>query len=597
MKITWVRRISQTFFLLLFLWFCIVTAVGEEWWRLRGWPVNWFLQLNPLTALGTVLGTGSLHPGLEWSLLTIALTVVLGRFFCGWICPFGTLHQAIGWLGLRRASPADQCLRRAYRPAQRIKYYVLAFLLAAAAGGALALALGRLGGHSSRLETVREFAAGSLQTGWLDPLAFLHRAVNLVILPLADRGVHLLWTGSRLAQGAALIGGLFLASLLVNLWIPRFYCRYLCPLGALYGILGRFALWRIGKRTDPCSNCLQCEACCEGACQPAGRIRTHECVLCMNCLKVCPEDLVGYRLARSASGERTAPDLTRRGVIASLLAGFAVGPLGRLAGGCDPRRIRPPGSGPEREFLARCLRCGQCMRICPTNILQPALTEAGWEGFGTPVAKYSLGRGGCQLWCAACGPICPTGAIRPLTLDEKLGRGKFRERGPVRMGTAFVDRGRCLPWAMNRPCIVCEENCPVSPKAISVQEVFEPLPGRRPAIARGDELTVFFEGESAAVRASDDLYCRITGDFDAQPRRIVEGGPGQWSIDPNHPWKAPPPKGSMAELLVRLQRPVVDPERCIGCGVCESVCPVATARAIRVSADGETREAGNGFLL
>ncbi|MBU1910611.1 MAG: 4Fe-4S binding protein, partial [Verrucomicrobia bacterium] len=397
MKITWVRRICQVFFLLLFLWFCLVTTVGTAWWQLRGWPVNWFLQLNPLTALGLILGTGALPSGLEWAMLTIVLTVILGRFFCGWVCPFGTLHQAIGWLGLRRASPAEQCMRHAFRPAQRMKYYLLTFLLAAAAVGLLTRAAGFLMKISPRWQAVQGMAAGSLQAGWLDPLAFMHRAVNLVLLPLADRWTQALWIGPRFHQGAALIGGLFLAALLINLWIPRFYCRYLCPLGALYGVLGRFALWRIGKKQDACSNCLLCEADCEGACQPAGRIRAHECVLCMNCLHSCPDDLIGYRTARSKSGERPAPDLTRRGVVASLLAGFMVAPFSRLTGRRDPRLIRPPGSRLERDFLARCIRCGQCMRICPTNILHPSISEAGLEGFGSPVAKYSLGTGGCQL--------------------------------------------------------------------------------------------------------------------------------------------------------------------------------------------------------
>jgi ferredoxin len=167
------------------------------------------------------------------------------------------------------------------------------------------------------------------------------------------------------------------------------------------------------------------------------------------------------------------------------------------------------------------------------------------------------------------------------------------------MGTAFVDRGRCLPWAMNRPCIVCQENCPVSPKAIGIQECFEPLSERLRPVARSDQLTLYFEEpfQPLPAPASDDLYCRIAGDTDTRPRRIVEGAPSQWSIDPNDPWKTPPPKGSEAELLVRLQRPVVDPALCTGCGVCENVCPLTSLRAIRVTADGESRDPQAGFLL
>jgi polyferredoxin len=125
MRITAIRRFSQVFFLLLFLWFCVVTTLGERVWELRGWPVNWFLQLDPLVALGTALTTRTLYAGLLWAVATVALTIVLGRFFCGWLCPFGTLHHIVGWLGRRRRKLAEQLKVNAYRPAQSVKYYLL----------------------------------------------------------------------------------------------------------------------------------------------------------------------------------------------------------------------------------------------------------------------------------------------------------------------------------------------------------------------------------------------------------------------------------------------------------------------------------------
>jgi ferredoxin len=150
--------------------------------------------------------------------------------------------------------------------------------------------------------------------------------------------------------------------------------------------------------------------------------------------------------------------------------------VGGLAGaGRDAGLIRPPGALDEERFLARCIRCGQCMRICPGNIIQPALLEAGVQGLWTPAVNYRIGRSGCQPNCIACGQVCPTAAIRPLSLDEKQGTGDFAAQGPIRMGTAFVDRGRCLPWAMDRPCLVCHELCPVSPKAIFTRTSFETI--------------------------------------------------------------------------------------------------------------------------
>jgi MauM/NapG family ferredoxin protein len=137
--------------------------------------------------------------------------------------------------------------------------------------------------------------------------------------------------------------------------------------------------------------------------------------------------------------------------------------------------IRPPGALPEGEFLQRCLKCSLCGQSCPTGAIQPALAQAGVEGFWTPVVVPR--RGGCEFACTRCGEACPSGAIEPLTAARKTG---YDGRPPVRIGTAFVDRGRCLPWAMATPCIVCEEMCPTDPKAVWLERVEEPGRDGRP---------------------------------------------------------------------------------------------------------------------
>ncbi|MHC4489726.1 MAG: 4Fe-4S binding protein, partial [Planctomycetota bacterium] len=91
--------------------------------------------------------------------------------------------------------------------------------------------------------------------------------------------------------------------------------------------------------------------------------------------------------------------------------------------------IRPPGALAEKEFLKRCLKCGQCMRICPTNVLQPGGIDGGLENLWTPVLNNRIGSSGCQLNCVACGQVCPTSAIRPITLTEKLGEEEFADVG------------------------------------------------------------------------------------------------------------------------------------------------------------------------
>ena len=97
------------------------------------------------------------------------------------------------------------------------------------------------------------------------------------------------------------------------------------------------------------------------------------------------------------------------------------------------------------------------------------------EGFWTPVVIPR--RGGCELACTRCGEVCPTGAIARLAPARKAG---YQGGAPVRIGTAFVDRGSCLPWAMGTPCVVCEEMCPTDPKAIWLERVEEPSRGGEP---------------------------------------------------------------------------------------------------------------------
>ncbi|MDP1761146.1 MAG: 4Fe-4S binding protein, partial [Deltaproteobacteria bacterium] len=227
MRIVTVRRISQAFFLVVFLWFCVTATLGANWWQLRGWPINWILDLDPLTALATALATGTLYATLTWSLVAIGQTLFLGRFFCGFACPLGTINQATSWVARRGLNLAGRVEANRHRRPQAWKYYLLAFLLALA-------------------------WMGSVQTGIIDPLPLLHRSVNLALLPLADNGLGVLSDEPRFYTSAWFIGVVFLGVVGLNLVLPRFFCRFICPLGALFGLLGRFSPWRIGKIAGKC---------------------------------------------------------------------------------------------------------------------------------------------------------------------------------------------------------------------------------------------------------------------------------------------------------------------------------------------------------
>ena len=112
------------------------------------------------------------------------------------------------------------------------------------------------------------------------------------------------------------------------------------------------------------------------------------------------------------------------------------------------RPVRPPGSVPEKEFLEMCIRCGECFKVCPNNVLQAEAFQQGLEGLWTPMVQADWA--GCESSCNACGQVCPTGAIRALPLEEKK---------VARMGLAVVNETTCLPFAGKEDCDLCVQEC------------------------------------------------------------------------------------------------------------------------------------------
>jgi polyferredoxin len=548
-SLKWARRVSQAAFLGLFLYFLFQTAFrgsfaarADSPVRLP-LPVEGFLLVDPFVAAMTALSTHQVYRGLLWSIGLLALTMVFGRVFCGWICPFGTLHHFFGWLlPSRRGRGAARVEANKTHAYQRAKYYLLyAFLLAGVAGSAIgglfdpiciavrAIGLGVIPG----LQYLSHRALGAAQDV---PV----RAIQSAADQTQDALAQTVWqTKQFYFHQTWFIVFLLVAVLFANRFIPRFWCRVLCPLGAFLGVFSRFALFGMTKDHAKCTDCNLCLVHCQGADSPQGGVkwRQDECHMCMNCENACPEDVIKFTFLPNRRSTVVAPDTQRRTALASVGAGAMFIPAARIADSLDvnyhAKVIRPPGAVEERAFLERCIRCAECMKVCPNNALHPAFFEAGIEGLWTPILIARVGY--CEYSCVLCGQVCPTGAIQKITEKEKMGVGQ----PPIKIGTAFYDHGRCLPWSMQTPCIVCEEFCPTSPKAIWVEEV------------------------------------------DAEVRDSKPGRDG-----------APP-----AYKTVHLQRPHVDPSLCVGCGACEKVCPVQDQPAVYVTSVGETRSKTNVILL
>ena len=459
MSVRTLRRISQWAIFLVFVFLFLNTEYKDN--DVLPYAVNIFLRLDPLVAAAAAV-SGRALISLVWPALIVAgLTVLLGRFFCGWACPMGSLLDAVDatvFAGLRSRGAVPPPFWR------RWKYLILVFL----AGSAL-----------FTLQWVFFF----------DPISILIRTFAVSVFPALNRIVHdafgalyqahpgaaaivsepvygflkahFLAFEQPVFRTAAPVGLFFLAILAAEYYQRRFWCRNLCPLGALLGLLGRFGLFRRRVMEDGCTRCDLCEKSCRmGAIHDDVETFHGECVGCMDCQVICPEEVI--RFSGKEGRREAAVDLTRRGLMTSAALGAFTVPFFRVEArrkAPDPGLIRPPGALSEDGFLARCTRCGECMRVCIANGLQPTWFEAGLEGMWSPVLVPRIGY--CEFNCTLCGQVCPTGAIRRLPLADKK---------KVVIGLAEVDRSRCLPWRGQSDCIVCEEHCPTAQKAILMKE-------------------------------------------------------------------------------------------------------------------------------
>jgi MauM/NapG family ferredoxin protein len=527
------RKVVQLGFLGLFLYPFLPLVYRRLTQRPAPVVLSWLLPWDPLLLFASLprLGRGVLVIGAP--LLLVAVTLVAGRFFCGWVCPLGTILDLVRplspwrWRG-RTRRPESRLGRWLTLPNGNsyLKYY---------------LAVGALLSSVLSLRLV----------GWLDPLVLFQRVVTVIVsnlFALRSRGFDLYLS----------VSFLFLGILLLELWRPRFWCRHLCPQGALLGWLSRWTL--LNRRvSDACNYCRQCRGACAMNAIPKEPHETNyqECVFCLECESACPEKAVsfgfgplawaqweaapaapqrlhqlryqralawvqrvvspplgqaeGSGLAPSPRAAKTYPGayvaaersrmerilglkVGRRGLVGGLFASagaLALWPALRLSPA--RRLIRPPGALPEEDFLATCILCQECIRVCPAHSLKPALLEGGLRALGTPHLVAREGgcvlQGTCQHLCAR---VCPVGAIQAIPREK------------MRIGLAHVDRRTCLAWDQGARCLVCVEACPL--------EAALPLQGRV----------------------------------------------------------------------------VVDPRRCTGCGVCEQVCPV-TGSAIHVTPENEVR--------
>ena len=444
-------RISQLIFLIIFL----ILFIATDYRGRDDIPaaVNSFFRADPLVLMTFLLAAKSFTKLLFPALFVLIVTAILGRFFCGWICPLGTVLDLVTGGIAKRKAPS--------RLVGNLKYVVLALLLGAA-------------------------LAGLNLAGILDPMAILLRALSFFAYPIIGDAARSGWVGlyrvmgdsrDTLAPGYALfrdyllpfretfyplaISSVFLLAgvILLERYGVRSWCRYLCPLGTLLGLAARLSpIPRTPNRV--CVDCGTCGTICpavDDGKMPDG----EECFRCCSCESACGNGRVRFRFTNPFRSRELSYLPQRRALLGGIVGGvlFANG-LRWKSAEARQRLLRPPGVRDEGAFIAACVRCGECMKVCLRSALYPAAFQSGIEGLYTPLLLPRLGY--CEYHCTLCGQVCPTGAIPKLPNGEK-------ERAVI--GKAVIDRNHCLHFAREMNCIVCEEHCPIPQKAIRSRTV------------------------------------------------------------------------------------------------------------------------------
>lgn len=452
---TWVvvRRSSQTAFFLLFIYILWSTT-----YPLSGiLPTETFFIIDPLIMIFTSVSERIILPGVQFSILLLVLTAVLGRFFCGWICPLGSTIDMAG------ARTKHLTLYGKFPAWTRfIKYGILSVT-----------ALGALFG---------------IQLAWVfDPTVIIARFISLNLIPtitllidkcfiLAIQQLHLygpvhdfyrMLKSSILGikpyyfSSSLIIFVFFLLILIPVIFMKRFWCRAVCPLGALYALTAQFSL--LERVIGSCTHCKQCTGSCRmGAILDDSSYRKEECIVCMDCIYDCPPHRAVFKFRLPYKNKKSnSLSVSRRNfmfLLFSAAVSLSFKNRRRFSGRRYGSIIRPPGSIKEVAFINRCVRCGNCMKVCITNGLQPTFTESGLSGIWTPRLVPEIGY--CEFNCTLCGEVCPTDAITALTQEKKH---------KTKIGIAVINEKICLPFAEGKECIVCEEHCPTYKKAIQLK--------------------------------------------------------------------------------------------------------------------------------
>lgn len=415
--------------------------------------------------------TGCLHTWLGWmakiqllpavlslNLAVVAvlaiLTLLFGRVYCSVICPMGIMQDVISWI--HKKSNKKARFRFSYSPAKNwLRYLVLALFVI----GLI------LGAHSIVMLIAPYSAYGRIAANLFAPL---YQLGNNVIAYFAERADSYafykvdVWVK---AVSSLVVAVITLVVVGVLAWKHgRTWCNTICPVGTVLGFLSKFSVFAPVINTEKCRNCGLCSKQCKASCIDMDNhsIDYSRCVVCMDCIDTCKDGAITYERRQFCKKEVTCNEVNkgrRAFITTSVIAGTAAtlkaqemkvdGGLADINRAQKPERetsLVPAGSLSHKNFSNHCISCQLCIAACPNQVLRPS---TALETLMQPEMSYE--RGYCRPECTSCSQICPAGAIRPISVEEK---------SSIQIGHAVVNLEACVVNKDNVSCGNCARHCP-----------------------------------------------------------------------------------------------------------------------------------------
>ncbi len=451
MKSSALRHIRTVFALLVLVLFAFLFLdfrglLGEETFG----PIT-YLQFLPSVVKFIIAGATAA----TGFIVVLALTLLTGRTYCSFLCPLGILQDVISRIG-------GFVKRRFRRYGYKKPYTILRYFILVVTAGILAL------GGIYVLTILDPYSIfGRFMSYFVQPVVLLLN--NLLASLLGRFDIYSIYhVDIKPYQLAAYIvpSAFMLLVGILSFSHGRLYCNTVCPVGTLLGLLSKVSLFRIRFDEDKCTRCGRCAMACKSSCIDFlnKNVDLSRCVSCFNCIDACKENAMSYGLVRLKQKELSNDDAdsSRRGFIAGSLLLLAGGSRLMRAQGTTPAPtiestvkedrlypVTPPGSASIESFTSRCTACTLCVSACPTNVLQPSVSEYGFAGIMQP--RMDFHSGFCNYDCTRCTDVCPTGAIMPLMIEAKK---------LTQIGKAVFIRENCIVHTEKTACGACSEHCP-----------------------------------------------------------------------------------------------------------------------------------------